>query len=219
MKDPTRVGKPGVNYYALLGVPSTATQEEITKAFRKRILVVHLDKQGPADDSETCYLTIEAHRILSDKGLRQKYDVERSSSKEYKASDEKFTPAGYICYDVGHQQMSRQLLDSISNWTTEYEKCGSELSDNYFNCFSTIMTHVMSSNEDPVKNKEGIMEGNETSYYCPVCDKKYVSEAHHWDSTINPYRAMFFSDLEGIGALTGYFQGIIGEKIFDWEVR
>lgn len=231
MKDPMKVGKPGVNYYALLGVPSTATQEEITKAFRKKILQVHLDKMGPEDDTELCYLTIEAHRILSDKALRQKYDVERSSSKDYKAQDEKFVPAGYICYDVGHQQMSRQLLDSITSWTSEYEKCPGELSDNYFNCFSQIMSQVM----DDDKNDNALRDGSagklqpsqldqnfhqqKSYYYCPVCDKRYVTETHHWDTMINPYRMMFFSDQQGIAALNAYFQSLIGQNMFEWEMR
>lgn len=216
-----KVGKPGVNYYALLGVPSTATPEEITKAFRKKILHVHLDKMGPEDDTELCYLTIEAHRILSDKALRAKYDVERSSSKDYKAQEANFVPAGYICYDVGHQQMSRQLLDSITNWTSEYEKCASELSDNYFNCFSQIMAQVMNDDNGDRKNDKSLPKQpyQQNHFYCPICDKKYVTETQHWDSVINPYMAMFFSDQQGIAALNAYFQGIIGQNMFDWEVR
>ncbi|CAL8118280.1 unnamed protein product [Orchesella dallaii] len=218
MKNPT-VGKPGVNYYALLGVSSTATQDEVTRAFRKKILQVHLDKMGPDEDTELCYLTIEAHRILSDKALRAKYDVERSSSKDYKAQEEEFIPAGYICYDVGHQQMSRQLLESISNWTSEYDKSADELSDNYFQCFSQLVTNALCDNEEGDQSTGHGQSGGMSYHYCPTCDKRFVTETQHWDLVINPYRAMFFSDQQGVQALMAYFQGLLGTQLFNWEPR
>lgn len=213
-----RLGKPGVNYYNLLGVSSTATQDEIKKAFRERILQVHLDKMAPDEDTEICYLTIEANRILSDKTLRQKYDVERSSSKEYKAGEERFIPAGYICYDVGHQQMSRQLLDNISSWSREYSGRKGELEDNYFHCFQQIMEQVGAEDEETGRMIMDTLDSRE-SYYCPVCDRRFVSETQHWDMVINPYTGIFFSDQQGVPALMQYFEGLIGSDLFNWEVR
>jgi DnaJ family protein A protein 2 len=58
-------------YYDLLGVPKTATMDEIKKAFRKKALKEHPDKGG---DSEKFKDITVAYEVLSDKDKRDLYD-------------------------------------------------------------------------------------------------------------------------------------------------
>jgi hypothetical protein len=207
--------RPELNYYALLDVPSTATSDEIKAAYRKRILQVHLDKQN--DDSDLCYKTIEAYRVLSDRNLRAKYDIQRDPA--YKAS-EKFMPAGAICYDIGRSQLSKRVLDSISEWKKEFEHSSSSegFSDNYFPCFSTLMGQVIEEESKSV-SADDPSSSSDTSYLCPICDKTFVTETHHWDEVLSPYINMFASDKSGLGTVLMYFEGLLGTEHFNWEPR
>jgi len=63
------------DYYQTLGVPRTATQAEIKKAFRKLARENHPDKKPGDKTAEARFKAInEAHAVLADADKRKKYD-------------------------------------------------------------------------------------------------------------------------------------------------
>jgi molecular chaperone DnaJ len=60
------------DYYDILGVPKTASQDEVKKAFRKQAHKLHPDKSG-GDEAKFKELN-EAYQILSDPEKRKRYD-------------------------------------------------------------------------------------------------------------------------------------------------
>lgn len=62
------------DYYNVLGVPRTATQEEIKNAYRKLALQYHPDRNKAPDAEEKFKQISEAYAVLSDDGKRQQYD-------------------------------------------------------------------------------------------------------------------------------------------------
>jgi len=63
------------DYYATLGVPRTATQAEIKKAFRKLARDSHPDKHPGDASAELRFKAVnEANAVLSDPAKREKYD-------------------------------------------------------------------------------------------------------------------------------------------------
>ena len=63
------------DYYDVLGVPRTATQKEITSAFRKLARKHHPDLNAGDKQAEARFKEIsEAHDVLSDAGKRKLYD-------------------------------------------------------------------------------------------------------------------------------------------------
>lgn len=63
---------PNTDYYTILGVPRTATQEEIKKAYRKLAHQHHPDKNG-GDEAKFKEIN-EAYQVLSDSKKRSNYD-------------------------------------------------------------------------------------------------------------------------------------------------
>ena len=62
------------DYYEVLGVKRTATEEEMKKAYRKLALQYHPDRNKSKDAEEKFKTISEAYAVLSDKNKRAQYD-------------------------------------------------------------------------------------------------------------------------------------------------
>lgn len=64
------------NFYEILGVHSNSTEEEIRKAYRKKAIECHPDKNPDnIEEAETDFKALgEAYEVLSDENLREEYD-------------------------------------------------------------------------------------------------------------------------------------------------
>jgi len=64
----------GKDYYSILGVSKSATDDELKKAYRKLALKYHPDKNKAPEAEEKFKLIAEAYEVLSDKKRRNIYD-------------------------------------------------------------------------------------------------------------------------------------------------
>jgi len=68
------------DYYTILGVPETATEEELKKAYRRLALQYHPDKNLGDSKAEERFKEIsEAYVVLVDQQKRRQYDVSRQA--------------------------------------------------------------------------------------------------------------------------------------------
>jgi curved DNA-binding protein len=80
---------PGKDYYQILGVSKTASDDEIKKAYRKLAMKHHPDRNKGNKESEEKFKNIsEAYAVLSDKEKRKQYDTFGSEGFQNKFSQE-----------------------------------------------------------------------------------------------------------------------------------
>ena len=65
-----------VDYYKILEIEKSSTQQEIKVAFRKQAIKWHPDKNPGIDVNEKMQLINEAYLILKDEEARNHYDIE-----------------------------------------------------------------------------------------------------------------------------------------------
>ncbi len=100
------------DYYKVLGVEKTATQDEIKKAYRKLAVKHHPDKNAGNKQAEEKFKEInEANEVLSDAGKRKKYDELGENWKYYQQSggqEQDFDWSRYQNQGGGQRQQSSQ---------------------------------------------------------------------------------------------------------------
>ncbi|KAI9002579.1 hypothetical protein DFJ74DRAFT_613585 [Hyaloraphidium curvatum] len=62
------------DYYKVLDVERTCVEVELKKAYRKKALVLHPDKNGAPGADEAFKIVSKAYQVLSDETLRRRYD-------------------------------------------------------------------------------------------------------------------------------------------------
>ena len=67
------------DYYAILGIKSKATEEEIKKAYRKKALQYHPDKNSSSSAEEIFKEINKAYETLSDTEKRRTYDLQQQA--------------------------------------------------------------------------------------------------------------------------------------------
>jgi curved DNA-binding protein len=102
------------DYYKVLGVPRTATSDEIKKAYRKLALKLHPDKTKGDKTAEEKFKDInEANEVLSDPAKRKKYDRFGEDWKRYQEGGGQ--PGGFDWSKYSRGQQGRTSRDEFSS--------------------------------------------------------------------------------------------------------
>ena len=104
------------DYYKVLGVPKTATQEEVKKAYRTLALKYHPDKTKGDRTAEDRFKDInEANEVLSDPEKRKKYDQFGQDWKHYQEAGAQAGGFDWSKYAGGQGGQSRRMSSEEFN--------------------------------------------------------------------------------------------------------
>ncbi|GKY93696.1 hypothetical protein MPSEU_000336800 [Mayamaea pseudoterrestris] len=101
--------KPAASPYTTLGVSKNASDQEITKAYRKLCLKHHPDKGG---DEETFKQVSEAYQVLGDPEQRKMYDAYGTTGNNYNGNPFQ----GFSSSNGGHQYQSGTTNGASANF-------------------------------------------------------------------------------------------------------
>ena len=77
------------DYYSVLGIKASATQEEVKRAYRKAVFRYHPDRNpGDNEAADKFKEVLDAYEVLSDLSRRAKYDQARPAQTESEAEEE-----------------------------------------------------------------------------------------------------------------------------------
>ena len=107
-----------MDYYEVLGVSKTASDEEIKKAYRAKALQYHHDKnQGNAAAEEMFKKINEAYSVLSDSKKRADYDLGGTASQQYGAYTQQYARQNPFTYNPFAEDDDDPMFGRSYHWT------------------------------------------------------------------------------------------------------
>lgn len=139
------------DYYKVLGVPKTATADEIKKAYRKLAQQYHPDRNQDNKKAEEKFKEInEAYEVLGNAEQRSKYDRLGSSWKNFQQTTS--NPRSDFKWGDWSEFTKKNTTRTAPQ--QDFEDSGSNFSEFFENMFGKNKTDAKSSQRSKVHSKE-----------------------------------------------------------------
>jgi curved DNA-binding protein CbpA len=141
------------DHYQTLGISITASKSEIQKAFRKRALKLHPDKNDNLDAKEKFIEINEAYLLLSDTEAREKYN------KAYRAYEKGSLHKHDMNYTYSSKEEPKFEDEELNKWTKNARRQAEAFSSMNFPDFSKIILGMVKETGFQLGNSLLIMLG------------------------------------------------------------
>ncbi len=110
------------DYYSILGVEGSASENEIRKMYREKSLLLHPDKNKGTDTTASFLLLNNAFRTLSNPALRASYDRSKKR-KSQQAAERQQRPRlegdeTFVAFETGQHLRDRSVDDQLKATAT-----------------------------------------------------------------------------------------------------
>lgn len=140
------------DYYKVLGVSSTATADEIKKAYRKLAIKHHPDKNKGDKVSEEKFKAIsEANEVLKDEKKRKEYD---NLAEDYKNYQQQGGKQGFDGYNQKKQQQQQQSNPFQNRGNTGQQFDDETMNDFFSNMFGGQNNRNSQSRKQDLKGQD-----------------------------------------------------------------
>jgi curved DNA-binding protein CbpA len=141
------------DHYQTLGISITASKSEIQRAFRKRALKLHPDKNDNLDAKEKFIEINEAYLLLSDTEAREKYN------KAYRAYEKGSLHKHDMNYTYSSKEEPKFEDEELNKWTKNARRQAEAFSSMNFPDFSKIILGMVKETGFQLGNSLLIMLG------------------------------------------------------------
>lgn len=194
------------DYYAILGVESSATKEEIQRAFQQKARKLHPDVNKAPDAEERFKEVSEAYAVLSDADKRARYDAMRSGNPFAGYGSSTPSSGGYGYNNGGYYTGGFGWGFPFGAGMGGYGRPGERKKSRSYNPQNGADV-VMELNLDDDQAKDGIKRGVTYQHYvsCSACNG--VGSVHSEHAKTCPtcegsgYISVDLSSLFGIGTM------------------
>jgi curved DNA-binding protein len=144
------------DYYKILGVNKSASQDEIKKQYKKLLLKYHPDKNPGDPSAESKFKDVaEAYEVLSDTEKRRKYDNLGSSWNNFSKSGKRAEDFDWSQWFANQQQQRKARSQSgTSDFGDMFGGGGSGVSDFFEKIFGGGFSGRSSYRQTPKRGKD-----------------------------------------------------------------
>lgn len=195
------------DYYSILGVPRSASHNEITAAYRKLARVVAPDKNPDMDTTTIFQAVNRAYEVLKDETERRAYDAggnrDEYAYDEHEADGDEAVPTdtlnAFLTAGVKPSERFRDLfatfLGQSVSWQTPSQPLDSWLRD----CISSTVADI-NALLPPDRRSSDVHCSLCRATICPLSDPRRAErEAAHMEARHNAYLARIQSIRETLG--------------------
>ena len=128
------------DYYEVLGVSKSASDDEIKKAYRKLSKKYHPDINKAPDAEEKFKEISEAYEVLSDAQKRSQYDLELKNQEEPSVSYDEYLKI------LNDNNILKQKLQNVANSSPNYNNT------RYYNAYNKNNNNINNPNSNTTSN-------------------------------------------------------------------
>jgi curved DNA-binding protein CbpA len=103
------------DYYGILGVQRTATQEEIRQAFNRLVLKFHPDRTKMEESNAVSRIIQKAYLVLSNPEKKKEYDSREAGSSVFNNVRFRYVDASEVPTDLLFQTFASQMYGGFPN--------------------------------------------------------------------------------------------------------
>lgn len=188
------------NPYKVLGLTSSANEEEIKKSYKRLSIKYHPDKNRESDTTAIMAEINRAYQTLTNSELKADYDQKADNDDDTPIRD----PAGYL--GIG-KKPSDDFKIKLEMWMKQYDTL--ILKDNLFIEVSRVIKEALGK-----EKVSSLAKSTKQTYFCDVCQRRFTDKNSH-DSQFTEQYVSILNQAK-VPELNELLSKLVGSETWQW---